>query len=114
MAVLHAGAITSDAGDLLLRYVDRPLGLIDRVADCFADHRNPDRIQHSVRGRRTSGRGIATVRQKRPQIAPRDTQNDSGPCLCLPLQRSPLTNPASKASVAPPTAQLPYAERNAG
>ena len=43
------GPITSDAGALLLRQVDQRLSLIDQVADCFTYHRNPDRIQHSLR-----------------------------------------------------------------
>jgi len=43
------GRITSDGGGLLLREVDLRLGLLQRLADCFADHRNPNSIEHSVR-----------------------------------------------------------------
>jgi hypothetical protein len=43
------GRITSDGGGLLLREVDHRLGLLDRLADCFADYRNPNSIEHSVR-----------------------------------------------------------------
>ena len=43
------GRITSDGGGLLLREVDRCIGLLDRLADCFADYRNPESIEHSVR-----------------------------------------------------------------
>ena len=43
------GRITSDGGGLLLREVDRSIGLLDRLADCFADYRNPESIEHSVR-----------------------------------------------------------------
>ena len=43
------GRITSDGGGLLLREVDRCIGLLDRLADCFADYRNPEGIEHSVR-----------------------------------------------------------------
>ena len=49
VADFDVGPITSDAGLLLLRQVDQRLSLFDQVADCFTDHRNPDRIQHSLR-----------------------------------------------------------------
>ena len=49
VADFDGGPITSDAGALLLRRVEQHLSLFDQVADCFTDHRNPDRIQHSLR-----------------------------------------------------------------
>jgi hypothetical protein len=42
------GRITSDGGGLLLREVDKRLGLLDRLATCFSDYRNPNSIEHSV------------------------------------------------------------------
>jgi len=42
------GRITSDGGGLLLREVDQRLGLLDRLAGCFTDYRNPNAIEHSV------------------------------------------------------------------
>ena len=36
-------------GAVLLREVDRRLQLIERLAGCFEDHRDPERIEHSVR-----------------------------------------------------------------
>lgn len=42
------GRITSDGGGLLLREVDRRLGLLDRLAGCFTDHRNSNSVEHSV------------------------------------------------------------------
>ena len=42
------GRITSDAGGLLLREVDQRIGLLDRLAGCFIDYRNPNAIEHSV------------------------------------------------------------------
>jgi len=42
------GRITSDGGGLLLREVDKRLGLLDRLATCFTDYRNPNSIEHSV------------------------------------------------------------------
>jgi len=43
------GRITSDGGGTLLREVDLRLGLLDRLADCFTDYRNPKSIEHDVR-----------------------------------------------------------------
>lgn len=43
------GRITSDGGGLLLREVDQRIGLLDRLANCFSDYRNPESIEHSVR-----------------------------------------------------------------
>ena len=42
------GRLTSDGGGILLREVDRRLGLMDRVARCFADHRDPRKVEHAV------------------------------------------------------------------
>ena len=43
------GAITSDAGGLLLREVEKRTGIIERFAACFGDHRAEERIEHTVR-----------------------------------------------------------------
>jgi hypothetical protein len=48
-AAFDGGAVTSDAGALLLRETDRAIGLIDRVAACFSDGRDPGRVVHSLR-----------------------------------------------------------------
>jgi hypothetical protein len=42
------GTMTSDAGGLLLRETDRRLKLLPRLAQCFLDGRDPERIQHTV------------------------------------------------------------------
>src|SRR3989304_3137256 len=42
------GAITSDAGGLLLREVEKRTGIMAQLAACFRDHRNPARIEHTV------------------------------------------------------------------
>ena len=49
VGAFDGGAMTSDAGCLLLRQADKTIGLIDRVAGCFTDLRHPDRIVHSLR-----------------------------------------------------------------
>lgn len=42
------GQISSDAGVLLLREVDRPLRLTEVVAACFEGGRDPELIAHRV------------------------------------------------------------------
>ncbi len=42
------GTITSDAGGLLLREVEQPTGIIRPFAACFADYRDPERVEHTV------------------------------------------------------------------
>lgn len=49
VAAFDGGAITSDAGAPLLGGTDRAIGLIDRFAGCFTDHRRADLIEHEVR-----------------------------------------------------------------
>src|SRR5215204_3628037 len=48
VAGFDGGAITSDAGALLLGQVDRGLGLIRRFAQCFRDRRDPRYVEHRV------------------------------------------------------------------
>lgn len=48
-AAFDGGNLTSDAGSLLLGAADRAIGLIDRFARCFVDHRDPKLIEHTVR-----------------------------------------------------------------
>lgn len=49
VAGFDGGDITTDAGGLLLREVDRRLSLTERLAACFTDHRRPDKVEHTVR-----------------------------------------------------------------
>ena len=49
VAAFDGGAITSDAGALLLREVDRVIGLSERVAKCFTDHREQARVDHTLK-----------------------------------------------------------------
>jgi hypothetical protein len=48
VAGFDGGTVTSDAGALLLGATDRAIGLLGRFAECFADTRNPDLVEHSV------------------------------------------------------------------
>jgi Transposase DDE domain group 1 len=47
-AGFDGGTITSDAGALLLGATDRAIGLVGRMAACFADARRLDLIEHEV------------------------------------------------------------------
>ena len=42
------GKISSDAGAVLLREVEKRTGILERLAGCFRDYRNEDRIEHPV------------------------------------------------------------------
>src|SRR3954466_10476074 len=48
-AAFDAGALTSDAGALLLGASDRAINLIGRFAACFTDRRRSDLVEHEVR-----------------------------------------------------------------
>jgi hypothetical protein len=48
VASFDGGAMTSDAGGLLLGATDRAIGLIERFAGCFVDSRCPELIEHEV------------------------------------------------------------------
>jgi len=47
-ARFDGGAITSDAGGLLLREVEAKTGILRRFSACFTDHRDPELVEHSV------------------------------------------------------------------
>ena len=47
-ADFNGGAITSDAGALLLGASDRAIGLVDRFGSCFVDARRPELVEHEV------------------------------------------------------------------
>ena len=49
VADFAGGRLTSDGGALLLREVDRQLGLTAALADCVADPRDPAKITHDLR-----------------------------------------------------------------
>jgi hypothetical protein len=48
VAEFDGGALTSDAGGLLLGAADRRLDLVRRIARCFRDARDPRLVEHSV------------------------------------------------------------------
>ncbi len=48
VARFDGGRITSDAGGLLLRETERQTGILRQFSACYTDHRDPDRIEHTV------------------------------------------------------------------
>jgi len=48
VAEFDGGALTSDAGGLLLGAADRRLDLVRRLAGCFRDARDPRLVEHAV------------------------------------------------------------------
>ncbi len=44
----EGGSITSDGGGLLLREVEKRTGIVERFAACFRDHREAERVEHTV------------------------------------------------------------------
>ncbi len=47
-AGFSAGQVSSEGGALLLREVDGKINLLGRLAACFSDGRDPERIEHTV------------------------------------------------------------------
>ncbi len=48
VADFDGGALTSDAGGLLLGATDRAIRLVERFAACFRDARRAEFVEHSV------------------------------------------------------------------
>ena len=48
VAGFDGGRMTSEAGAMLLGATDRQIRLIERFAECFADHRAADLVEHTV------------------------------------------------------------------
>jgi hypothetical protein len=48
VAAFDGGAVTSDAGALLLGAADKAIRLVERFAGCFDDGRAPERVEHEV------------------------------------------------------------------
>jgi hypothetical protein len=48
LAAFDGGKVTSDGGGLLLREVDNHFHFLEQFARCFTDHRDPDRVEHTL------------------------------------------------------------------
>jgi hypothetical protein len=47
-AAFDGGMLSSDAGVMLLREVEKKLGIAERLSSCLKDRRDPDLITHTV------------------------------------------------------------------
>jgi Transposase DDE domain group 1 len=89
------GALSSDLGPLLLRGIDRQIGLTERLAHAFKDQRHPSYVTHSVK---------ALFTQRIFQVASAyEDGNDANalradPVFKLGLDRKPLDAAADLAS----------------
>lgn len=101
-AGVDGGHMSSDRGGLLLREVDRRIGLTARLAACSVDHRHPARVEHDLRtllAQRVYRIG-ARVResQRSRRAAPRRAvlAGDGAPTLILHRQdHPPARNPVN-------------------
>ncbi len=48
VTAFDGGHISSDGGALLLRETDARFGIMEQLAACFTDHRDPELVEHSV------------------------------------------------------------------
>jgi hypothetical protein len=48
VAQFEGSWLTTEGGSLLLRHVDRKIGLLRQVGRCFTDYRQPNRIAHRL------------------------------------------------------------------
>jgi len=48
VAQFEGSWLTTEGGSLLLRQADRKIGLLRRLARCFTDYRQPERIEHRL------------------------------------------------------------------
>ena len=65
VAAFDGGAITTDAGALLLGQTDRAIRLTERFAACFADTRAAELVEHQVETMvMPAGRGRASTRRE--------------------------------------------------
>ena len=48
IANFNGGHITSDAGAILLRTLEKKTKILEKFAECFTDYRNQDKIEHTV------------------------------------------------------------------
>src|SRR5256884_6236218 len=109
------GAITSDAGALLLGTTDRAIGLVDRLAGCFTDYRKPELIEHRVAtlvGQRVFGIALGyedlndhDELRRDPVMAVLAGKLGAGRAICAPVAWKTTLNPPV---MCPPTATRYY------
>ena len=74
--------MSSNAGALALREVEESCHILDRIAGCFSDHRDPSRVEHSLN--RLLGQRIFGLCMGYEDLNDHDRLRDD-PILCLAL-----------------------------
>ena len=102
MGSFDGGAITSDAGALLLGRTDRAIGLVDRLAACFTDYRKVELIEHRVAtlvGQRVFGIALGyedlndhDELRRDPVMAVLAGKLEAGRANCAPVARKSTLN----------------------
>ena len=85
VGAFDGGAITSNGGVVLLAAADKRIGLGARLAACFTDHRNPERIEH----------GLADILRCAAPDPRRRSRQRAGDCRYR-TERSPVSAPRRK------------------
>ena len=93
VADFNGGRLTTDAGVLLLREVDRRIGLIDAINDCLPDPRDPRYIIHEQR--EMLAQRIFSIALGYEDVNDQQTLRDD------PALRSPQERPQKKTSRSP-------------
>ena len=81
-AEFDGGRMSSNAGALALREVEEKCQILDRIVDCFSDHRDPSRVEHSLN--RLLGKRIFGLCMGYEDLNDHDRLRDD-PILCLAL-----------------------------
>ena len=97
VAAFDGGQITSDAGALLLGAANRAIGLVGRLAGCFADGRCQELVEHGVETmlmqricrHRARLRGPGRPRRAAPRSGAGDPGRQAGGAASATVRRSP-------------------------
>lgn len=113
VAGFDGGAITSDAGALLLGATDRAIRLVERFAGCFRDDRDPARIEHAATtlvGLRVFGLALGYENlidhddlRRDPVLAVLAGKLEAGRSGCVPLAGKSTLNRLEHAPCGAPT-----------
>jgi hypothetical protein len=97
VADFQGGRLTSDAGALLLRQVDRRLGLVDAIDRCIPDPRDPRYVIH--RQRAMLGQRIIGIAQGYEDVNDHETlRRDAALQVaagCSPEEDAPMASPST-------------------
>ena len=85
VGAFDGGRLTSDSGVLLLREADRLFDVTGRLAACFADYRDPERVEHPLQ--------ILIAQRVLGLAAGYEDLNDHDRCVMTALWRWPVGAP---------------------